>query len=134
MAKPDQNQIIRQMPLVAGVVAGMLLMTNRFLTLEMTPSQARSDALGILLSALLILTGLLWQRVQSRSPDQVDLIGAEGFDLAPDLPDTVKTELAWASHLLLTNTVTKSIVVWYYSGAVFSARRPRSIPVPFSSA
>jgi Cofactor assembly of complex C subunit B, CCB2/CCB4 len=113
MAKPDQNQVIRQLPLVAGVVAGMLLMTNRFLTPELTPSQARSDALGILLSALLILTGLLWQRVQSRSPDQVDLIGTEGFDLAPDLPDAVKTELAWASHLLLTNTVTKSIVVWY---------------------
>jgi hypothetical protein len=113
MAKPDQNQVLRQLPLVAGGVAGMLLMTNRFLTPELTPSQARSDALGILLSALLILTGLLWQRVQSRSPDQVDLIGSEGFDLAADLPDAVKTELAWASHLLLTNTVTKSIVVWY---------------------
>ena len=25
----------------------------------------------------------------------------------------VRTELAWASHLLLTNTVTRSLVVWY---------------------
>lgn len=25
----------------------------------------------------------------------------------------MRTELAWASHLLLTNTVTRSLVVWY---------------------
>jgi len=59
------------------------------------------------------LTGLLWQQVQPRSPDAVDLLGEEGFELAPTLPEQVKIELAWASHLLLTNTVTRSVVVWY---------------------
>ena len=113
MAKPDQNQVIRQMPFVVGIVASLLLVTNRLLTPELTASQSRSDALGILLSALLILTGLLWQRVQPRPADSVELIGQAGFDLAPDLPEGVKAELAWASHLLLTNTVTQSIVVWY---------------------
>jgi hypothetical protein len=29
------------------------------------------------------------------------------------LPDAVKLELAWASHLLLTNTATRSLIVWY---------------------
>jgi hypothetical protein len=67
----------------------------------------------VIASALLILTGLLWQQVQPRSPEAVDLIGEAGFELAPDLPDPVKTELAWASHLLLTNTVTRSLVVYY---------------------
>jgi len=113
MAKPDQNQVLRQLPIVVGSIAGILLFTNRFLTLSLTDSQARSDALGIILSALLILTGLLWQRVQSRTPESVELVGEQGFELAPDLPDAVKTELAWMSHLLLTNTVTKSIVVWH---------------------
>jgi hypothetical protein len=56
---------------------------------------------------------LLWQQVQPRSPDAVTLIGETGFDLKSDLPDEVKTELAWASHLLLTNTVTRSVVVFY---------------------
>ncbi|MCG8364844.1 MAG: cofactor assembly of complex C subunit B, partial [Pseudanabaenales cyanobacterium] len=37
------------------------------------------------------------------------------------LSDAVKTELAWASHLLLTNTVTRSIVV-YYQGNVLMRR------------
>ena len=113
MAKPDQYYVIRRLPIVVGIIAGTLLMLNRLLTPALTDAQARSDALGIILAALLILTGLLWQQVQPRSPDAVNLIGTEGFELAPDLPEAVKTELAWASHLLLTNTTTRSIVVWY---------------------
>ncbi|MBF2050320.1 MAG: cofactor assembly of complex C subunit B [Leptolyngbya sp. IPPAS B-1204] len=113
MAKPDQNQVLRQLPIAIGILAGLLLMANRLLTPALTDSQARSDALGVILSALLILTGLLWQRVQPKPPDAVQLVGEEGFELAPDLPDPIKTELAWASHLLLTNTVTRSVVVWY---------------------
>lgn len=69
--------------------------------------------MGVILSALLILTGLLWQQVQPRPPGSVQLNGTEGFELAEDLPDPVKTELAWASHLLLTNTVTRSLLLWY---------------------
>jgi 4-amino-4-deoxy-L-arabinose transferase-like glycosyltransferase len=113
MVKPDQNQVLRQLPIVVGGLASVLLLINRLLTPSLTESQARSDALGVILSAVLILTGLLWQRVQPRSPDAVELIGEEGFNLLPDLPDSVKIELAWASRLLLTNTVTRSLVVWY---------------------
>ncbi len=121
MAKPDQNYVLRQLPFVVGGLAGMLLLTNRMLTPQLTESQARSDAVGVILSAVLILTGLLWQQVQPRSPDAVDLIGEQGFELLPGLPDEVKTELAWASHLLLTNTVTRSLVV-VYQGKVLLRR------------
>jgi hypothetical protein len=121
MAKPDQNYVLRQLPLIVGGLAGILLLTNRMLTSQLTESQARSDALGVILSAVLILTGLLWQQVQPRSPEAVDLIGEEGFELAPDLPDEVKTELAWASHLLLMNTVTRSLIV-FYEGKVLLRR------------
>ncbi|MBD1809017.1 cofactor assembly of complex C subunit B [Microcoleus sp. FACHB-SPT15] len=113
MAKPDQNYVLRQLPFVVGGLAGFLLLVNRLLSPELTDSQARSDALGVIVSAVLILTGLLWQQVQPRSPDAVVLTGEQGFELLPGLPDEVKTELAWASHLLLTNTVTRSLVVWY---------------------
>jgi len=113
MAKPDQNEVLRQMPIAVGVIGGILLLTNRFFTPTLTDSQARSDALCVIISAVLILTGLLWQRVQPRTPESVQLVGEEGFELAPDLPDLIKTELAWSSRLLLTNTVTKSIVVLY---------------------
>ena len=113
MTKPEQNYVLRQLPLVVGSLGGVMLLTNRLLTSQLTDSQARSDALGVVLSAVLILTGLLWQQVQPKQPDAVDLIGEQGFELLPDLPEEVKTELAWASHLLLTNTVTGSLVIWY---------------------
>jgi Cofactor assembly of complex C subunit B, CCB2/CCB4 len=117
----DPNWILRLVPLGAGGIAGTLLMVNRVLTPELTDSQARSDAVGVILTAVLILTGLLWQQVQPRSPDRIILEGEAGFELSPNLPDLLQTELAWASHLLLTNTVTRSIVI-YYQGQVLLRR------------
>lgn len=121
MTKRDRNSVLRQLPFIVGGIAGTLLFVNRILTPQLTESQARSDAMGVIVCAVLILTGLLWQQVQSRSPDAVDLIGEEGFELAPDLPEQVKTELAWASHLLLTNTATRSLIV-FYKGKVLLRR------------
>ncbi len=96
-------------------------MLNRVLTPELTDSQARSDAVGVILTAVLVLTGLLWQQVQPRKSDSVTLEGEQGFELSPTLPDTLQTELAWASHLLLTNTVTRSIII-YSQGQVLLRR------------
>jgi hypothetical protein len=121
MAQADPNRILRLLPLFAGIVGGTVLMFNRFATADLTPSQARSDVMGVILSGVLILVGLIWQRVQPRLPDAVELIGREGLEFAPDLPESVKIELAWASHLLLTNTVTKSLIV-YYQGKVLLRR------------
>ena len=120
MAKVDENQWVRRLPLVVGGVGGTLLMLNRLLTPMVTDSQARADALGVLLSAILILTSLLWQQIQPVPPEAVVLEGEEGFELA-DVADEVATELAWASHLLLTNTVTRSLVA-YHDGQVLMRR------------
>jgi hypothetical protein len=121
MSKSDPNRVLRLLPLVTGGLGAVLLLVNRVLTPELTTSQSRADVLGVILSALLILTGLIWQQVQPITPDVVKLIGSEGFELAPDLPDSIKTELAWSSHLLLTNTVTRSLIV-YYQGKVLLRR------------
>ncbi len=121
MAKTDTNRVLRRLPLVVGTLGAILLLINRLLTPAITDSQARGDALGVILSAVLILTGLIWQQVQPRLPDAVQLTGVEGFVLAPDLPEAIKIELAWASHLLLTNTVTRSLVV-FHSGKVLLRR------------
>jgi hypothetical protein len=113
MAQTDTNAVLRRLPIVVGIVGSSLLILNRILTPTLTETQARSDVMGIILSALLILTGLLWQRVQPRSPEAVLLEGETGLELVADLPEAVKTELAWASYLLLTNTATGSLVVVY---------------------
>ncbi|MEO1590967.1 MAG: cofactor assembly of complex C subunit B [Cyanobacteria bacterium J06632_22] len=121
MAKPDQNQVLRQLPIVVGTLGGTLLMVNRLLTPALTDSQSRGDALGVILSAVLILTGLLWQQAQPKRPDSVVLTGEEGFELDDTLADDIKTELAWASHLLLTNTATRTMVA-YANGKVLMRR------------
>ncbi len=121
MARSDPDRILRLLPLIAGSIGGLLLLINRLATESLTSSQARADVMGVILSALLILVGLLWQRVQPRSPDAVILEGEEGIRWGEDLADEIKLELAWASHLLLTNTVTKSLVV-YYNGRVLLRR------------
>ncbi len=113
MAKSNSNNILRLLPLYVGILGGLLLMVNRFSTLSLTDSQARSDALGIIESAVLILIYIIWQQLQAVAPDTVELIGEEGFELEPNLSETVKTELAWATRLILTNTVTRSLVVYY---------------------
>ncbi len=105
--------MMRYLPLVVGILGGLGLMLNRFFTPSLLPSQSRSDALAVIESAVLILVSLLWQQVQSKPPEFVVLTGEEGFEIAPALPELVKTELAWASHTLLTNSATKVIVVWY---------------------
>ena len=132
MTKSDSNKVLRRLPIVVGGLGAVLLLMNRLLTPELTNSQSRADVLGVILSAVLILTGLIWQQVQPRLPETVQLIGEEGFVLAPNLPTDLKTELAWASHLLLTNTVTRSLVV-FYKGKVLLRRgilSPKSEVVP----
>ena len=119
--KKDPNLIVRLIPLIAGAIGSILLLINRLTTVELTPSQARSDVVGVILAGMLALVWLIWQQVQPVPPDAVTLIGKEGLEFAPELSDTVKIELAWASHLLLTNTVTKSLVV-YYQGRVLLRR------------
>jgi len=121
MASPDPNAWLRRLPIAVGILGSALLMVNRLLTSALTESQARSDVMGVILCAVLVLTGLLWQRVQPKTPDTVQLAGEEGFELDETLPDEVQTELAWASHLLLTNTVTRAIVA-YYDGKVLMRR------------
>jgi hypothetical protein len=121
MRKPDTTYVLRLLPFLVGGLGGILLLVNRLLTAQITDSQARSDALGVIEGAVLILVGLLWQQIQARTPDIVTLIGETGLELAPELSLAAKTELAWASHLLLTNTATRSLVV-YYDGATILRR------------
>lgn len=107
---------MRQVPLVTGILGGILLMGNRLIfTPDLLNSQSRSDALGILLSALLILTGLLWQQSQPLPPPAVELNGSPGFWLDPSLPETQQLDLGWASRTVLTLTAAQSVAIWFDS-------------------
>ncbi|WP_069791869.1 cofactor assembly of complex C subunit B [Cyanobacterium sp. IPPAS B-1200] len=111
--KSSENSLLKNLPLIAGILGGTLLMINRLVTPTLLDSQARSDALGIILCAMLLLTSILARQIQPEPPQSVVLEGAEGFELIDDLSDKIKIELAWASHLILTNTVSKSVLIYY---------------------
>lgn len=113
MAQTVNNKWIQNFPLIIGIVGGFFLMINRLATPTVLDSQARSDALGVFLCAMLLLTSILLRQINPNPPESVDLIGKEGIEFAPDLAETIQTEIAWASHLILSNTVTKSIVIYY---------------------
>lgn len=113
MSKSNSSEGLRWLPFIVGGVAGTLLLINRLATVVVTTSQSRSDALGIIEGAALLLIGFLWQQIQPKPPAKVELEGEPGFELDQDLDETLQTELAWSSHILLTNTVTRSLVVYY---------------------
>ncbi len=77
--KKDPNLIVRLIPLIAGEIGSILLLINRLTTVELTPSQARSDVVGVILSGMLALVWLIWQQVQPVPPDSVTLVGKEGL-------------------------------------------------------
>ena len=106
--------VVRYLPFVAGMVGGSLLLVNRLaFSPELLTSQSRSDALGVLLSALLILTGLLWQQVQPLPPKAVELEGEQGFDLDDRLTEGQRLELGWATRSLLLASPAQTIAVIY---------------------
>ena len=106
--------LVRRLPLVAGMLGGSLLLLNRLAySPELLNSQSRSDALGVLLSALLILTGLLWQQVQPLPPKSVEMEGEQGFELWSDLPESLQLELGWATRTLLLVSPAQSVSLWY---------------------
>ncbi|MBE9221704.1 cofactor assembly of complex C subunit B [Cyanobacterium stanieri LEGE 03274] len=111
--KSSENSLLKNLPLIAGILGGTLLMINRLVTPTLLDSQARSDALGIILCAMLLLTSILARQINPEPPQSVVLEGQEGFELREDLSENLKTELAWASHLILSNTVTKSVIIYY---------------------
>jgi hypothetical protein len=113
MSKVKEQNYVRLLPFIVGTIGGFFLLINRFTTAVLLDSQARSDVVGVILCGFLILIGLIWQNIQPVAPDSVELIGEQGFELLPVLPDQIKKELAWASHLILTNTVTRSMVIYY---------------------
>eukprot|EP00879_Flechtneria_rotunda_P015530 GHRR01016241.1.p1 GENE.GHRR01016241.1~~GHRR01016241.1.p1 ORF type:complete len:184 (+),score=38.41 GHRR01016241.1:206-757(+) len=71
----NQN-LVRSLPLWAGTLGFVSLLANRTLSgiapiVDAGSSQSRADVLGILLSAVLLLTGLQWLALKSKQIEPV---------------------------------------------------------------
>jgi hypothetical protein len=77
----------------------------------MSPTLERAGVLASLLSVVLMLVGLLWERIEPVPPVRVELEGREGLELADDLPPHLRRELAWGSQMLLTATPAATVLL-----------------------
>lgn len=81
-----------------------LSVANHWSAAEADPTLQRASVLASFLAVALLLIGFLWVRVAPSEAEAVELAGDQGFQLAADLPESLRQELAWGSQMLLTAT------------------------------
>ncbi|WP_218081667.1 cofactor assembly of complex C subunit B [Anthocerotibacter panamensis] len=104
--------MLRTLPIVIGILGSGLLVVNRMVAFNPTPEQTRSDALGLMMGAVLVLVGLLARQIQPLPAETVPIEAPQGTELAPVSP-LLAQELRWLAQTLSANTATVSIFVWF---------------------
>ncbi|MBW4529552.1 MAG: cofactor assembly of complex C subunit B [Aphanothece saxicola GSE-SYN-MK-01-06B] len=117
MAMPAAARVV----LACGLTGLGLVVLNQMTAPSLDPSLERASVLGSILSVLLLLVALLWQRAEPVAPERVPLEGREGLRLAPDLEATLAEELGWGSTMLLTATPA-AVVLLHWRGRVLLER------------
>ncbi|KAL0032202.1 hypothetical protein WJX77_010710 [Trebouxia sp. C0004] len=114
---------LRALPLVAGAsgIVGVLL--NRILSgvapvVDASSSQSRADVLVILLSAVLLLTGLQWLALRPKVKPSVALHGDQLEYMKSGLSSKAKQELQWAWQSLKDCSTCQAVVILYKSSCV----------------
>jgi Cofactor assembly of complex C subunit B, CCB2/CCB4 len=110
--------LLRNLPIFVGLLGSSLLVINRFVTANPEPAQTRSDALGLALSAVLVLVGLLWQQVVPDPPVASPLSGSERYEVADE---RFGQDFALLKNCLLQQTRAASLLVWYQGTVLLRA-------------
>jgi Cofactor assembly of complex C subunit B, CCB2/CCB4 len=104
--------MLRTLPIGVGFLGSSILILNRVLTVAPTQEQTRSDALGLLMAAVLVLVGILARQAQPKTAEVVAIEAPRGTELGTtDL--TLAEELRWFGEALQERTATVSLLVWY---------------------
>ncbi len=112
------------MPAPARIVVGLgalgLLLTvvNQATAPALEPPLERAAVLAGILSVLLMLVGVLGERVLPVDAERAALAGREGLELSEGLPAPLARELGWGSTLLLTATPAAVVLVLWNGQAV----------------
>ena len=125
MATPLASRLM----LSIGLVGLALVVLNQLMAPRIDPPLERAAVLASLLAVVLMLVAALWQRIQPESPQRAALVGREGLELAADLPEPLRRELAWGSRMLLT--ATPAAVVLLQTGQQCLLRRGLLADSPF---
>jgi hypothetical protein len=102
---------VRLVPLVAGGAGIAAVLVNRVVSgvapvVSASSSQSRADVLIIVMSAVLLLTGLQWLSLRPRDPEEVELDGSQVSFMLPSLETSaaMASELVWCVHVPTTGT------------------------------
>jgi hypothetical protein len=96
---------------LVGVAALTLAVINQATAPTLDPPLERASVLAGILAVLLMLGGLLGERVVPADAARVALLGREGLELTDDLDEALRQELAWGSAMLLKATPAAVVVV-----------------------
>jgi hypothetical protein len=96
---------------VLGVSGLALSVLNQALAPQLDPPLERASVLAGILAVLLMLAGLLWQRVVPEAAARAPLQGEQGLQLAEGLPPGLRDELGWGSTMLLTATPAAVVLI-----------------------
>ncbi|KAL6756237.1 hypothetical protein V8C86DRAFT_2651327 [Haematococcus lacustris] len=124
-----QNQgLFRSLPLWSGGLSIVALLLNRAISgiapvVDASSSQSRADVLAIIMSAVLLLTGLQWLSLKPKVVPSVTLEGEEvnWVDREVRLPTAAVEELQWTWSALRACTRCKSLVVLLDGRTIFCA-------------
>jgi hypothetical protein len=96
---------------LVGVAGLTLAVINQATAPALEPPLERASVLAGILAVLLMLSGLLGEKVLPAESTRVALVGREGLKLAEALPEPLRQELAWGSAMLLKATPAAVVVV-----------------------
>ena len=97
----------------AGITGLGLCVVNQLTAPELTPALERAGVLASFLAVGLMLVSILWTRATPVAPERVALEGEQGLQLADNLPESLRQELAWGSQMLLTATPAATVLLFW---------------------
>lgn len=94
-----------------GLTGLAMAVTNQTLAPNIDPSLERAGVLASLLSVALLVVSGLWTRAIPEAAERVDLPGEQTLSISADLPESLRTELAWGSQMLLTASPAATLIL-----------------------
>ena len=96
-----------------GIVFFIFQLINFISIEEINPEIERAQVLAALTSIIIILIGVLFERINPKSGEKVLLKGDNKFIYDKKIPGDLLEELAWGSEAILTSTAAASILINY---------------------
>ncbi len=97
--------------IIIGIILFILQLINFVSIIEINPEIARAQVLSAISSVIIILIGLLFERIKPISGKKADLKGKNGFNFDERIPSDLLNELAWGSEAILTSTAAASVLI-----------------------